>query len=48
MELKVMEKIRLKIREDLQTTPIEVSKISSDIVDEEEFFFTEAENNDES
>ena len=34
-ELKVTERIRLKIREDVQTTPIEVTTSSSDIADEE-------------
>ena len=47
-ELKVTEKIRLKIREDIQTTPIEVTTSSSDVADEEQFFFTQAENTDES
>ena len=32
---KVMEKVRLKIREDIQTTPIEVTISSSDVTDEE-------------
>ena len=40
LELKVTEKIHLKIREDVQTTPIEVSTSSSDVADEEQFFFT--------
>ena len=40
LELKVTEKIRLKIREDVQTTPIEVTTSSSDVADEEQFFFT--------
>ena len=40
LELKVTEKIRLKIREDIQTTPIEVTTSSSDVADEEQFFFT--------
>ena len=35
LELKVTEKIRLKIREDVQTTPIEVSTSSSDVADED-------------
>ena len=35
LELKVTEEIRLKIREDIQTTPIEVTTSSSDIADEE-------------
>ena len=48
LELKVTEKIRLKIREDIQTTPIEVTTSSSDVADEERFFFTQADKNDES
>ena len=45
LELRVTKKIRLKIREDTQTTPIEVTTSSSDVVDEEEqFFFTKADN----
>ena len=48
IELKVTEKIRLKIREDIHTTPIEVTTSSSDVADEEQFFFTDADNNDES
>ena len=48
LELKVTEKIRLKIREDIQTTPIEVTTSSSDIDDEEQIFFTQADNNNES
>ena len=47
LDLKVTEKIRLKIREDIQTTPIEVTTSSSDVADEEQFFFTQADNNDE-
>ena len=47
-ELKVTEKIRLKIRKDIQTTPIEVTSSSSDVGDEEQFFFTQADINDES
>ena len=41
LELKVTERIRLKIREDVQTTPIEVTTSSSDVADEEQFFFTQ-------
>ena len=37
-ELKVTEKIRLKIREDIHTTPIEVTTSSSDVADEGQFF----------
>ena len=48
LELKVTEKIRLKIREDIQTTPIEVTTSSSDVADEEQFYFTQADNDDES
>ena len=40
LELKVTEKIRLKIREDIHTTPIEVTTSSSDVADEEQIFFT--------
>ena len=43
-ELKVTEKIRLKIREDIHTTSIEVTTSSSDVADEEQFFFTHADN----
>ena len=48
LEHKVTEKIRLKIREDIQTTPIELTTSCSDVADEEQFFFTQADNNDES
>ena len=48
LELKVTEKIRLKIREDIQTTPIEVTTSSSHVADEEQIFITQADNNDES
>ena len=44
-ELKVTEKIRLKIREVIQTTPIGVTTTSSDVADEEQFCFTQADNN---
>ena len=47
LELKVTEKIHLKIREDVQTTPIEVSTSSSDVADEEQFFFTHPDTQDE-
>ena len=48
LERKVTEKIRLKIREDIQTTHIEVTTSSSDVANEEHFFFTQADNNEES
>ena len=44
LELKVTEKIHLKIREDVQTTPMEVSASSSDVADEEQIFFTQIDN----
>ena len=39
----VTEKLRLKIREDIQTTPTEVTISFSDVTDEEQFFFTQAD-----
>ena len=48
LELKVTEKIRLKIREDIHTTSIEVTTSSSDIADEEQFFFAHADNSNNS
>ena len=47
LELKVTENIHLKIRKDVQTTLIEVSTYSSDVSDEEQFFFTQPESQDE-
>ena len=47
LELKVTEKIRLKIREDVQATPIEVTTSNSDVADEEQFFFTQADGEEE-
>ena len=47
-EVKVTEKIRLKIREDIRTTPIDVTTSSSDVADEEQFSFTQADKDDES
>ena len=47
LELKVTEKIHLKIREDVQTTHKEVSTSSSDVSDEEQFFFTQTDGHDE-
>ena len=48
LDLKVTEKIRLKIREDIQATPIEVTTSSSDVADEEQFFFTHADDTNQS
>ena len=47
LELKVTEKVRLKIREDIQTTLIEVTTFSSDVADEQQFFFRQADNNNQ-
>ena len=47
LELKVTEKIRLKIREDFHTTPIEVTTSSSHVADEEQIFFTYADDSKE-
>ena len=47
LDLKVTEKIHLKNRVDVQTTPIEVSTSSSDVADEEQFFFSQADGQDE-
>ena len=48
LELKVTEKICLKIGEDIQTTPIEVTTSSSDVADEKQVFFTQTDNDNES
>ena len=48
LEFKVTEKIRLKIREDIQTTAIVVTTSSSDVADEEQIFFTHADGSTES
>ena len=47
LELKVTENIHLKIREDVQTTPIEVTTSSSDVADEEQIFFNHTDDADE-
>ena len=47
LELKVTERIRLKIREGVQTTPIKVTTSSSDVANEEQFFFTQTDGGDE-
>ena len=41
LELKVTEKIRLKIGEDVQTRPIYVTISSSEVADKEQFFFAQ-------
>ena len=48
LELKVTEKIRLKIRKGIQTLPVEVTTPSSDVTDEEQIFFRQADNENES
>ena len=48
LELNVTEKIRLKIREDIPTTSIEVTTSSSDVADEEQIFFKHADDAKES
>ena len=48
LEFKVMEKIHLKIGQNIQTTPIKVTTSSSDVVDGKRLFFTQADNEDES
>ena len=47
LELKVTEKIRLRIREDVPTTAIEFTTSSSDVADEVQFFFTQTDGQDE-
>ena len=48
LALKVTEKIRLKIWEDIHTTPIEVTTSSPDVSDQEQFYSTQADKKDES
>ena len=47
LELKVTEKIHLKIREDVQTTPIDVATSLSDVADEEQIFFRQTDCQDD-
>ena len=47
LELKVTEKIRLEIREDAQTEPIEMTTTSSEVAVKEQSFFTQADSEDE-
>ena len=47
LDLKVTEKIHLKIRENVQTTPMEVTTSSSDVAEEEQIFFMQADGQDE-
>ena len=48
LNFRVTEKIRLKIREVIQTKPIEVTTPSSDVANEEQFSFAQRDNEDES
>ena len=43
-KLRVMKRIRLKIREDIQTIPIEVAASSLDVANKEQLLFTQLEN----
>ena len=47
LELEVTERICLKIREDVQTTPIDFTTSSSVVADEEQFFFTHTDDQHE-
>ena len=47
LELKVTARMHLKIREDLPTTPNEVTTSSSDVADEDQFFFTQTDGQDQ-
>ena len=47
-ELKVKGKIGLDIREDTQTTPVEMITSSSDVADQEQLFVTQEDDKDES
>ena len=47
LELKVTEKVHLKICEGVQSTPVELTTTSSDIANEEGFLFTRADGQDE-
>ena len=48
LELKVTEKMRLKVWEDIQATPIGATASSLEVADEKQFFLTQADNKDES
>ena len=47
LEFKVTEKIRLKNREDVQATHIEVTTSSAEVADEKLFFFTQTDDEKE-
>ena len=43
LELKITEKIHLEIWEDVKTATVEVTTSASDVANEEQFFFTQAD-----
>ena len=45
--MEVTQKIRFKIREDVQTTPMEVKTSCSDVAEDEQMFFTQRDSEDE-
>ena len=47
LEPKVTEKIRLQFREDVQTTPFEVTTFSSNVAEEGQLFFRQKDAEDE-
>ena len=47
LKINVTEKIQLKVREDIQTTPIELTKSHSDVTQGEYFFSTRPDNKNE-
>ena len=47
LELIITEKTRLKIRENIQTTSIEVTTTSPEVTDAEQFLFAQADNENE-
>ena len=47
LELKVTQKVPLEIQEHIEGTPIEATTSSSQVADEENFFFTQADGEDE-
>ena len=48
LEFKVTEKVRLKMRKDIQATPIDITTFSFEVADENQFFFTQTDNENES
>ena len=48
LELKLKEKLRLKVRDDIQTTPIDVTTSSSEVANEEQNFTAQTDKDNES